>query len=295
MEAGRKLGWKMKLQDGKLDPNQYNRVIRSAIAARVDGIVLAVIDCAPVKSSLEAARSAGIKTMGVFSLDCDDPYSKGTKHFDGEISYGDRSTADFFANEYAKNMADYAIAKTDGKAKVIMMREDDTLEPRIVNDGFEKELKRCTSCELWTVPFTGADLIGNRLQSKAAAALVKHPDANVVMAPYDAAITLGVGPAVIASGRETDIILIGAEGLPPNIKQIRDGKGQDFATGAPSRWMGWAGVDGLNRIFAGGPQVDEGIGVMAIDKDHNVPSGAYYDGNPKSRYEQNFLKIWGAG
>jgi hypothetical protein len=48
------------------------------------------------------------------------------------------------------------------------------------------------------------------------------------------------------------------------------------------------------RVFAGEPQVDQGIGVQSIDKNHNLPaSTSYYDGNQRSQWRENYLKIWG--
>jgi ribose transport system substrate-binding protein len=44
MEAGKAIGWNMKLVDGKYDPATYNALIRQATAAKVDGIVLVVVD-----------------------------------------------------------------------------------------------------------------------------------------------------------------------------------------------------------------------------------------------------------
>ena len=63
-EAGRALGWTMTVQDGKLDPNTYNQLIRAAIAAKVDGIILAVVDCGPIAAAIRKATADGIKVIG---------------------------------------------------------------------------------------------------------------------------------------------------------------------------------------------------------------------------------------
>jgi ribose transport system substrate-binding protein len=295
--AGKALGWKMTLVDGKLDPNVYNAQIRAAIAARADAIVLVVVDCSLTQASLQAAHAAGVKLYGAYSLDCDEAGGMGKALFDAQVSYGGGGAYEQYVQSYGRSAADYIIAKTDGKAKVIMMRENDTAVVRITNDAFEREIKRCSDCQLITVNFSGQDLIGGKLESKATTALTQHPDANALMAPYDASILLGIGPAVAtakAQGRK--IILTGIEGLAPNIALIKKGT-QDMAAGVPNQWIGWAAADGLNRLFTGEPQVDAGIGTQTIDATHPVPTDTpYYDGNKKSAdYRANYERIWGVG
>jgi ribose transport system substrate-binding protein len=299
MEAGKAIGWKMKLVDGKYDPATYNALIRQAIAAKVDGIVLVVVDCALVQGPLKAAKAAGIKIYGLYALDCDDKYAGGGKpQFDGSIQYADGATyGTYIQDDYAKAIADYVIAKTDGKAKVVELKMEDTAVVRHIGDGFEAEMAKCSDCTVWTKVFTAADFLGNKLQGFTTSMLTQHPDATVVMAPYDASILLGIGPAVqTAKAQGRKLMLTGGEGLPPNIKLIKSGL-QTSANGAPSRWVGWAAIDGLNRVFAGEPQVDAGIGHQTIDATHNLPTGPNgYDGNAKSAgYADNYKRIWGVG
>ena len=87
--------------------------------------------------------------------------------------------------------------------------------------------------------------------------LTQHPDANVVMAPYDAAILLGMGAAVQqANAQGRKLILLGGEGLPPNIKLIKSGPA-DRRLRAPKH-VGGLGLDRrseprVRRSAAGGP------------------------------------------
>lgn len=295
-EAGEMIGWKMTVFDGKGDPATYAKGVRSAIAAKADGIVLVSIDCAAVKAPLEEARKAGIKIFGFNGIDCNDPFAGGGKKaFDGQVDYGKRygSFTDAVQNRYARLIADYTIWKTNGKANIIAITEDDIVVVRYIGQGYLKWIARdCPDCKVTKLPIALSDLLQGKVQGKVQAALAKNPTANVVFAPYDSAVTLGAAAAVKASGRDKQILLTGGEGLTPNIQMIRKGQGQDFAAGAPPRWAGFATVDGLNRIFHGQSTVDEGLGQAVIDKDHNLPTKTtYYDG--KSDYEANFKKIWG--
>lgn len=298
-EAAQAIGWESKVLDGKFDPTVWNQLIRSAAAAKPDALILDAVDCAAAQASLAAAKQAGVKVYGFYSFDCDDEYTKGQKTFDAELPFEPWDDyGDFVENQFARTQAAYAIAKTGGKAKVVQFYEEDVAVAHHIGDGYQRWMETCDGCEVWKVPFTGADLISGKLQAKAAAALSKYPTANVVAAPYDATILLGIGAAVAqarASGRE--LMLTGGEGLAPNIELIKSG-GQDFAAGVPAAWVGWAAIDGLNRVFNGEPQVSQGLGNQAIDKTRNLPTTTdYYDGNPKSQdYRAVYQRIWdGAG
>jgi ribose transport system substrate-binding protein len=296
MAAGEAIGWDMTLADGRLDPEVYNEQIRAAVVADADAIVLVAIDCVLTRAALQEARDQGVEVHGIASLDCDDRYTQGDPLFSAEVQYGEAGDyGDFVFADYSKSMADYVIATSNGNADVIEFREDDILVVRSINDGFDARMSECTTCAVTTVPFTAQDLVQGRLQAKATAALSQNPDADYVMVPYDAAITLGIGAAVAESknaGRE--LVLVGGEGLPANVTLLEEGV-QDFIAGSPYQWSGWAAIDGLNRVFAGEPQVDSGIGLQSIDRDHPLPDGqAFYDGNHgPDFYEDAYRQLWG--
>jgi ribose transport system substrate-binding protein len=301
-EAGKAIGWKVKILDGKFDPATWNTLIRSAAAAKPDALILDAVDCAATKASLEAAKQAGVKVFGFYSFDCDDKYTGGQPVFDASLDFGSANGSDstsyggFIENTFAKAQAAYAIAKTTGKANIIQFYETDVAVAHHLGDGYNLWISKwCSDCKVWKVPFTGQDLVTGKLQAKAAAALTRYPTANVISAPYDATILLGIGPAVAAakaSGRK--LMLTGGEGLGPNVALIHKGT-QDFAAGLASAWVGWASIDGVIRMLDGKPQVDEGLGSGGIDSSHNLPTKTpFYDGNPRSQdYRSVYLKLWG--
>ncbi|MBB4662870.1 substrate-binding domain-containing protein [Conexibacter arvalis] len=299
VEAGRLLGWNMKFVDGKQDPTVYNAQIRAAAAAGADAVILNGIDCAQTKGAIVAAQRAGTRVYGAGAHDCDDQFAGEEPLFDGRIRWAPEGEPDdygtFQREIVGKAIADWVIARTDGKAKVIELREDDSAVTRHVGLSFRERLAECDSCEHWETEYTGMDLVTGKLQGKASAALQQRPQANVLMSPLDAAIALGVGAAAEQArlgGRE--LLLTGNEGNPSNIPLIRRGT-QSFAVGRAMTWTGWAAIDGLNRLFAGEEQVDPGIGIQPMDEDH-LPPGDMYDGNARSAgYQDNYKRIWGIG
>ena len=305
-EAGESIGWKVTVFDGKGSPDMYATGIRSAVADGADGIILDVVDCLFAKSALQEARKAGVKIFAFYSFDCNDPLADGGGEplFDAEISYGTagKTWAEYVDNVYTRSIADYIIASTKGEAKMIEFTQDDLLVSRHYKQALEKRIAECSTCSIVKkVPFTLAgDLLTGKLQGKAAAALTQSPQANVLYAPYDSVLSLGVAQAVVGSGRNDDLLVIGNEGLTLSIAMMRENKGQDFMSGSPARWVGWAAIDGMNRLLQGQPQVDAGIGLQTLDRQGPLPKKTtYYDGNidaegnPKQDYEANYKKIWG--
>jgi ribose transport system substrate-binding protein len=264
-EAGASLGWKVTVFDGQFTPSRYLDGVRQAIAAKADGIFLYAIDCAGIKSALQQARTAGIKVAAAESSDC-----PSDKLFDGEVTYTQGPFETWAASAGAAE-ADWIISKTRGKAQVINLFENDTNSTRAIQRGFIDEMKTCPGCTVVdTVTFTGAD-IGPALQQKVAQAIVRNPQADVVMAPYDGVMTAGVAAAVRASGRADKLLVVAGGGTSAALDLVRGKKGETagYCTSLP--WEGYAGVDILNRLFQGKPVASSGIGMQVFDVDNNLP------------------------
>jgi ribose transport system substrate-binding protein len=283
----------MTLFDGQLDPSRFVSGIRQAIAAKADGIILDAIDCALVKQALVEARAAKTKTVAYYALDCDDPSVKGEPLYDGNVNFGsDFGDYASLTRAWGAVKADWIIVKTLGRAKVVQFKQDQFLVVKYIREGFEQELAKCTTCEMVkTVDFTLADL-GPMLQQKAQGALLQHPEANAVHVPYDTPMHLGIGAAVLESGRNDQLEVIAGEGFPSNIQLIRENRGQDAANAFPATWTGYAAVDTLNSIFHGQKPQDSGIGYKLIDREHNLPPpGKGYE--PEKDFKSAYRKAWG--
>jgi ribose transport system substrate-binding protein len=292
-EAGELVGWKMTLFDSKGDPANFSAGIRQAIAAKADGIILHSIDCAWVKQALVEAQAAKVKTLAYYSLDCDDPSVKGEPLYSGTVNFG-AQFGDYASliRAWGAVKADWVIVKTQGLAKAISFKEDEFLIVKYIREGFEQELAKCKTCEVVkTVDFTIPDF-GPKLQQKAQGALLQHPEANAVHVPYDTPMLLGIGRAVLESGRNDQISVIAGEGFPSNVQLIRDNKGQDAANAFPAPWTGYAAVDSLNSLFNNQKPQDAGIGWKLIDRDHNLPApGKGYES--AKDFRTAYKKAWG--
>lgn len=296
-EAGDELNWDVTIFDGKFDPNVWNRGIRQAVSAGAKAIVLANIDCSPVRQSLVEARKAGVKIYGFYNFDCDDPSVGGAPLFDRRTDYGAPYGTDYgkFLEAYGRTNADWVISHTKGNAKVLDFEIGGYLFQSYISKGFKDQLKtECPDCSIEaSVPFLGTDL-GPALTAKVQAALLKEPKANVVAVHIDSGMQ-SAAPAILQARRSGRSLLSqGGEGLKANFDLIRDDKGQDMLNAGSPTWLGWAAVDGVNRLLAGQSPVSSGQGFQIVDRKNNLPA----QGEPYSTgvdFKSAYRAAWGIG
>jgi ribose transport system substrate-binding protein len=226
------------------------------------------------------------------SADCSD--TGGPSMFDHRIKYwiGDWPA---YIREWGAAQGRWLAGVTKGKAKIIEFAENDLVITRLAQAGFEDAIKDCSGCEILDkVVFTGAQ-IGTSLQQMAQQALLQHPDANAVYAPYDGVMIAGIGQAVKASGRNDEIFAVGGEGYAENMDLVRENGGQDGGIGVGIRgtafWEGYANADALNRLFNDVEPEVSGIGVQAFDRDHNMPASGPYQA--PIDFVSAYKKAWG--
>jgi ribose transport system substrate-binding protein len=284
-EAAKDLGWKVTAFDGKFQPSRFLEGIQQATAAKADAIVIYAIDCPIVKAALQQAHDAGIVVVDAESQDCKD-----TPLFDGSVSFTMGEYPEWVKSAGQAN-ADWTIVNAKGKAKVINFVQTDIPALLIFNQGFTDELGTCGGCEIVdTVKFTAADL-GPKLQEKAAQALLKNRDANAINVPYDGANLAGVAPAIVASGRNDDLLVVAGGGTAAGTDLIRANGGEDAGYSTSLEWEGWAAIDALNRLFNDEKPKTSGIGMQVFDRDHNMPKSGPWQ--PPVDYKAAYRKAWG--
>ena len=294
VEAAKALGWSTTVYDEQLNPASAPGLVRQAIASGADGIVLDATDCPTVKGAMQEAKAKGIKIVGIYSFDCNDPIfgGGGEALFTGQINYGaGAADIDKFTQQYGADQAKAVIAATNGKANVVFLNDQEFTVLRYTGKGFLDEMAKCSGCKVVDkVDFTGAEL-GPNLQQKVTSALLQHPEANAIKSPYTAATLLGIGPAVVSSGRVAKIYSMGGEGFAPELDLLRANQGVSAVEITPSEWTAYAAVDTLNSLFTGKPAADSGLGWQFVDKNNGLPqSGPYV---PKVNFKADYKKAWG--
>ncbi len=292
VDAAETIGWDVDVYDGKLTPATYPGLVRQAIAAGADAILLSGIDCQTVKQPLEEARAKKIVVSGIAAFDCSDPAAGGSDQdlFNAKINLGpEAKTIGAWVAAYGDAQANYVIAKSKNRAKVLLVTGPEFTTLHYIDQGFRRTIRRSKSSEIVsTLDITTADFVGNQLVPKIQAELLRHPEVNWVRSPFAYATTLGVVPAL--ASRTSSVDVMGGEGTEPEMDLLRNGKITATNT-VSTEWESWAAVDSINSVFRGEKPVDSGFGWIMADRDHNLPP----TGVPKPAidYKAAYEKAWG--
>ncbi len=150
VDAATAIGWEVEVYDAKLDPANYAPLVRQAVAAHVDGIILGAIDCQNVQAPLREARDAGIAVVGVGAFDCNDPHAGGAKHglFSAQINFGSGiENAGAYAEAYGAAQADYIIAKSQNRARIVALQDPEFTTLYYTYRGFQAKDREVTRVE----------------------------------------------------------------------------------------------------------------------------------------------------
>jgi ribose transport system substrate-binding protein len=295
-EAAEELGWTVSVLDAQSDPKRVPGLIREAIALGVDGIISGV-DCGYAPDAFAEAKAKGILIAPLYSFDCTDPTvagAPGPSQFTTFVNYGNQQidNSRFLAGAGAV-AASALIAKTNGNAMAMAFTDPTSTILTYTTAGFVAQIKRCAGCKmLETVNL----VIGEPpavLQGKVLAALERHPEVNAIRVSHSTALQQAVAPALVAAGRQNDVLVIGGEGLDADLDLIRTKQGLNLTLNTDAVWFGWAVVDTVNSAFNGEKPRPNGLGGMIIDKEHNLPPSGSVTHN--INFKSVYRKAWGVG
>jgi ribose transport system substrate-binding protein len=294
-EAAKKLGIDMRVANGNLNVGGgFVSAMKTAMAAKPDGIVLHGVDCNLLVAPLQEAKREGIKILLMETPPCKG--NPGDLYED--MNYApDIPNTDVYEQYWGKLGAEYIIAKTEGKAKVIDSQGTDSVFPNF-DIGFREAMKKCSGCEIVdTVKFVAADQVPNGpWVQRFRTSLTKNPDANAVFIPSDGMSTAVGGNVAAFTANPKLVVVTGGSGTGPGMDAVRDGKQTAVGAAHDASWMAYAAMDTMNRLIQDKPVVTQGVGAgRSADKDHNVPDkpGTPYQSpvDWKSAYD----KLWGVG
>jgi ribose transport system substrate-binding protein len=291
VDAVEAIGWQAEVYDGNLDPSSYPGLVRQAIAAGVDGIVLVAIDCQAVSQPLQEAKAKGIAIIGLGSFDCNDPHGGGAKKglFSATINFGPRGdNLPELVASYGADQANYIISKSKNRARIIMVTDTEFTTLYYTDQGFEKVIAKSGGSKIVSkLELTINDFVGNQLMAKIQAELLNHPEATWIRSPYTYATTFGIVRALASQTAKLDVM--GGEGHKDELDLLRDGKITAVNIFA-SDWEGWAAIDTMNSVFRKTPPADSGLGWVMADAQHNVPASGAFD--PRIDYRSEYRKAW---
>ncbi len=301
-EAARALGWDVMRYDLQLDPKRAPQAVREANAAAVHAIITNV-DCASAQQEFATVKASGVLIVPLFAFDCTDPLITGTpgpSQFNTFVNYsgtGQRPNGDDAGRRNAGAgvlAANAVIIATQAKAKVLAFSETTSTILNYMNIGFVQQIKKCTTCQLLKeIKYTANDVASGALRQKVDEALLEFPDVTAIRGSNSTAIQTAISPALRALKKQNQVVVIGGEGLQSDLDLIRAKQGLNITLSFDTPWHAWAVVDTINSTLNGEAPRFPGVGVMLIDREHNLPPSGPVQHNID--YRDVYRKAWGVG
>lgn len=274
-QAGKALGWKTTIIDGKGDPSVWNAAVLNAITIHADAIVLTAVPSFLIQDALQKARAAKIPVISIF-----DPIFK-NDGFYGHV------TPDHMA--MGRVNADWVIADSKGTAHVIFLEDNAHVDLKMRLGGFEQEFARCAGCKIDAFVQVSDATIYTRLAPAIAAALEQHPDTTYVVGATDGFTPMAV-QAIRQVGRSGQIKVAGFDGSLQATGQMHSGD-ESASVVEPVYFAGWVATNLLTHAFAGQPPQDAPFLPTKLLDHSNMPAKGLWDSD--FDYRSRFLKAWG--
>lgn len=242
--AAEAAGMEATVFDGKNQPDRFTAGFSQAVQSGADGIILYAVNPELVPAGLKRAKAADIPVI-TMATGVRVPPDTGVIT---EIDHDREAEGRYMAN-YAAFMTDCEVngAITLDQTYVGLVTERDAIVSQL------KELCPDT-CEVQDDEARLATM-ATELAPSTQSLIQRNPDLNTLFATFDQLATYQI-PAAEQSG--TDVKIVGTNGLPENLKAVKEGSPQvaDIAY-VPPEYFGWLGIDQLGRAMAGVELGDE--------------------------------------
>ncbi len=265
-------------------PNQWVQGMEFAVKNKFTAVdLISGIDPKVIEPQIKAANAAGVK---VFASHFYDPSQTVNPNIAGSLAIG--------FNAVGKLLADWTIAKTNGKANIIVVRSDEVPPTEPLTRGIAEELAaNCPGCKIVQQINVGIAEWGTKIQPSVQAALLANPTVNYVIPIYDS-MSQFVVPAIALTGKAATVKVATFNGTPFVLDFVQQGK-VEMDIGESLDWIARATVDGYLRSLCG----------LQMPKELNVPfyifdasnvkdagTPATFDKGYGTEYLDGFRKVW---
>jgi len=291
-DAALSLGWKVDfITPTTPGPTEYEAAVQQGISQHVDGIFTVSIDGALIPTVLQQAKAAGIKLVGEVAANTNSSVTGDTGIYDGFApSYRSLVQTGYLLGEEAYKL-------TSGHIRAIDMVATGY---GIITGRLQGWLKFISACQaaggdckvLDSVKFTGSQ-ITTQLPQLTASAARSNPTWNVLWPGFDSGLPF-MEPGIRTAGLlSSGSLAVGFDGNAQNLREIRSGGFEKATIGLSTVCLGYAGMDIMNRLFAGAKTDvlgDHGCQNKLLAQANVPSSGAWWgDFDPRPLY----WKLWG--
>jgi ribose transport system substrate-binding protein len=279
-DAAKVIGWEPTVVDGKGDVSVYNASIRSAVNAGTDGIINIALPTPLIQDGLRFAADKKIPVISAANVVPNDPLIAGSV----EHRWADQ----------AAMLVQWMIADSNGKAGIVLLRDDEFPGIKARGDGVADALQKanCGDCKLLADPNLSVMVFINQTQmAQQVQSLVARfgADLKYFVTPYGSVD--GFIAPVLKSLNRTDIKIVSYDGNKQQLQLCQEGSVGAIAVTLHT-WAGWAAVDQLNRAFAGQPPASENAPTFLATSATCTGDNLAEDMS-KFDFKSEYRKIWG--
>jgi len=286
-EAGKAIGWTVRVLDGRGTVSGHADALGQAIALKPSAIILGGFDAAEQADLLEQANAAGIVVAGWHAGAASGPISS-PKVFTNITTS---------ATATAEAAAYYAIARSNGKAGVVIFTDSAYAIALAKSDAMAAIIRQCKGCTLLETRVQSLGSATKDMPTVTASLLQKYGQKWTYSLGINDLYFDGMLPALTAAGIQPTGQLANVsagDGSQSAYQRVRTGQYQDATIPEPVNLQGWQLVDELNRAFAGQKPSGFSIPVHIVTKANIAYDGGAKDTfDPQNGYRNVYRKIWG--
>jgi len=285
-QAAKTIGWSVKVLNGAGTTSGLQQALNQALADKPSGIVDDGYDFTTVTSLEAQIHAHGIPQVAWNGGPIPGPAPADHIFYNVAVS----------APEIARIAADYAIARSDGKAHVVIFTDNEFAVAEAKANDMRADIEACKTCKVLAYENTPIADVTSRVPPLTSA-LLQHFGKQWT---YSLAINdnyfEAMAPALAQDGvsKANEPVNISAgDGSPDAFQRIRTGNGQAATVAAPLSEQGWQVVDEMNRAFAHRPPDRFVAAPRLFDKaDIRTDGGPQDTFIPNNHFEQHYMKIW---
>ncbi|QFQ95271.1 substrate-binding domain-containing protein [Streptomyces phaeolivaceus] len=280
-EAAEVIGWDVRTIDGQGTPAGIRAAFTEALALKPSGIVIGGFDPESVTEQVERANGAGIPLIGWHATAAPGP-STDPKLFTNVTTK---------VEEVAEISADWIIARSGGRAGVVLFTDASIPFAKRKSDLIEKRLAACSDIELLSYEDIPIPEANSRTVDKVSSLDSRFGDRWTYSAAINDLYFDHAAPALRAAGHQgagAPFNIGAGDGDPSAFERINGKQFQSATVPEPLSEQGWQIIDEFNRAFAGKP-ASEYVAPVHITTAANSGGALSWD---SEGYRQAYRKIW---
>ena len=286
-EAGKAIGWTVRVIDGQGTVSGRTAALNQALAVKPAGIVVGGIDTTEQKAAFEGAAKSGVPLVGWHS---------------GEQP-GPNATAGLFANvttvtdDVADVAASWAVIDSGGKAGVVIFTDSQYAIALYKARAMEAVIKKCGGCTVLSFEDSPISESSTRMPQLTTSLLQRFG------AKWTHSLAINdlyfdfMGPSLQSAGIKGDgnpKAVSAGDGSEAAYQRIRSKRYQAGTVPEPLNMQGWQVVDELNRAFNKAAWSGYAPKVHLVTAENVAKDGGpknLFD--PDNGYRDHYKKIWG--